>query len=131
MRTLWKKATLAVALGASTIVAAAPAEASYAVAELTIGDAVVSRRVIERVLPKNMRYPDPGLTARWHGRELTVTARRLARAVMLDFGATPAQPSDDGFDLLPGESRTVTVAAAASPAALARALTLRSLGSRR
>ncbi|MHC9420512.1 beta-mannosidase [Sphingomonas citri] len=108
--------------------AAAPAEASYAVAELTIGDAVASRRVIERVLPKAMRWPDPGLSARWDGRSVTITARKLARAVMLDFGAIDARPSDDGFDLLPGESRTITIESDASPAALKRALVLRSLG---
>jgi beta-mannosidase len=49
---------------------------------------------------------------------------------MLDFGATVAQPSDNGFDLLPGESRTLTVTSEASAAALARALTLRTLGPR-
>lgn len=109
---------------------AAPAD-SYAVAELLIDGKVADRRIVERVLPKDVRWPDPGLTARWNGRELTVTATRLARAVMLDFGATPAQPSDDGFDLLPGESRTVTVASDATPARLRRALTLRSLGGRK
>ncbi|WP_294392250.1 glycoside hydrolase family 2 protein [uncultured Sphingomonas sp.] len=105
--------------------------ASYAVAEMIVGDTVASRAIVERGVPKDMRYPDPGLTATWTDKQVTVTAKRLARAVMLDFGAMPAQPSDNGFDLLPGESRTVTVAADATPAALARALTLRSLGSRR
>jgi beta-mannosidase len=47
---------------------------------------------------------------------------------MLDFGDIAAQPSDDGFDLLPGESVTLDVVSDASAAALARALTLRSLG---
>ncbi|MBJ6121669.1 beta-mannosidase [Sphingomonas mollis] len=105
--------------------------ASYAVAELIVGDAVVSRAIVERALPKAMAYPDPKITVAWKGRDLTVTAGAFARAIMLDFGDTAAQPSDDGFDLLPGESRTVTIASTASPAALARALTVRSLGSRR
>lgn len=103
---------------------------SVVLAELSIGDRVVDRRIVERVLPKDVRWPDPGLSARWNGREVTITATALARAVMLDFGATPAQPSDDGFDLLPGESRTITVASQATPAQLKRALTLRSLGGR-
>jgi beta-mannosidase len=47
---------------------------------------------------------------------------------MLDFGELAAQPSDDGFDLLPGESVTVDVRSDASAAALRRALTLRTLG---
>lgn len=111
--------------------AGADPAASYAVAELTIGSTLASRAIVERAPPKDMRYPDPGLTATWNGRNVTVTAAALARAVMLDFGALAAQPSDNGFDLLPGESRDLTIASDASPAALARALTLRSLGSRR
>lgn len=101
--------------------------ASYAVAELLVGDTVVSRAIAERALPKDMAYPDPGLTATWNGNAVTITARALARAVMLDFGTVAARPSDDGFDLLPGESRTVTVSAKASPATLAKSLTLRTL----
>jgi beta-mannosidase len=124
-------ATEAARIDDATLFAGADPKTSYAVAELLVGGAPVSRAIVERGVPKDMAYPDPGLHATWHGRELTVTATALARAVMLDFGAVGAQPSDDGFDLLPGESRTVSVAATASPAALARALTLRSLGSRR
>ncbi len=104
---------------------------SVVLAELSIGDRLVDRRIVERVLPKDVRWPDPGLTARWNGRDVTITATALARAVMLDFGATPAQPADDGFDLLPGESRTIAVASDATPARLKRALTLRSLGGRK
>ena len=104
---------------------------SYAVAELLVGNAVVSRAIIERGVPKTMHYPDPGLTATWSGNTVTVRSTALARAVMLDFGKIGAHASDDGFDLLPGESRTITVTSTASPKALAAALTLRSLGSRR
>jgi beta-mannosidase len=86
-----------------------------------------SRHVFERMLPKDMAYPAPGLTARWEGKRVMITTRNLARAVMLDFGAIAAQPSDDGFDLMPGESVTIDVASDASASALARALTLRTL----
>ncbi|SEN00061.1 beta-mannosidase [Sphingomonas gellani] len=124
-------ATPAATLTDDALFAGSDPAASYAVAELVVGDTVASRTIVERGVPKDMRYPDPGLSATWAGNRVTVTAARLARAVMLDFGATAADPSDNGFDLLPGESRTVTVTAQASPAALARALTLRSLGSPR
>ena len=107
----------------------APADA-YAVAELDIAGRVIDRRIVERALPKDMHWPEPGLSARWDGRTVTITAKALARAVMLDFGAVAAQPSDDGFDLLPGESRTIRVESTATPAQLTRALTLRSLGGR-
>ncbi|WP_448662951.1 beta-mannosidase [Sphingomonas sp. CJ20] len=108
--------------------AGAPANASYAVAELLVDGRSVSRSIVERALPKDMAYPAPGLSARWDGNRVTITASALARAVMLDFGAIAAQPSDDGFDLLPGESVTLDIRSDASPAALRRALTLRTLG---
>lgn len=105
----------------------APANASYAVAELMVAGAPVSRTIVERALPRDMAYPDPQLTATWTDKRVTVRAGALARAVMLDFGGVVAQPSDNGFDLLPGESVTVEVASDASAAVLAKALTLRSL----
>jgi beta-mannosidase len=106
---------------------AAAANASFAVAELVVDGKTVSRKVFERRLPKDMAYPAPELSTRWDGKQVTITAKNLARAVMLDFGAVAAQPSDDGFDLLPGESVTIDVASDASARALARALTLRTL----
>jgi beta-mannosidase len=105
---------------------AAPGE-SYAVAELLLRGRVVSRSIIERRAAKDMAYPAPGLTVRWQGRNLTITARNLARAVQIGFGTLGAQPSDNGFDLLPGESVTVTIDSAADAAALSRALTLSTL----
>lgn len=108
--------------------AGADAKASFAVAELLVDGRLVSRTIVERALPKDMAYPAPGLTARWEGKRVTVKASALARAVMLDFGELAAQPSDDGFDLLPGESVTIDVRSDASAAALRRALTLRTLG---
>lgn len=107
---------------------AAPVATSYAVAELIVDGKTVSRRILERAVPKDMKYPAADLTTRWDGRRLTITAGTLARAVMLDFGAVAAQPSDDGFDLLPGESVTVDIRSDADPATLKRALTLRTLG---
>ncbi|HWU72277.1 MAG TPA: glycoside hydrolase family 2 protein [Sphingomonas sp.] len=108
--------------------AGADPKASFAVAELMIDGRAVSRSIVERALPKDMAYPAPGLTARWEGKRVTIAASALARAVMLDFGDLAAQPSDDGFDLLPGESVTVDVTSDASAAALRKALTLRTLG---
>jgi beta-mannosidase len=100
---------------------------SYAVAELLLSSRVVSRSIIERRAPKEMAYPAPGLRVRWQGRNLTLTAINLARAVQIGFGTLAAQPSDNGFDLLPGESVTVTIDSAADPATLSRALTLSTL----
>nr|WP_241769128.1 glycoside hydrolase family 2 protein [Sphingomonas melonis] len=88
---------------------------SYAVAELIVGGKAVSRTIVERLVPKDMAYPDPGLTMRRSGNDLTITAKNLARAVMVDMGDTPGQASDSGFDLLPGESKTVTLTGKQTP----------------
>ncbi|KRC82470.1 beta-mannosidase [Sphingomonas sp. Root241] len=104
------------------------ANASFAVAELLVDGRRVSRTIVERALPKDMVYPAPVLTTRWEGKRVTITAGSLARAVMLDFGDLAAQPSDDGFDLLAGESVTIDVRSDASAAALKRTVTLRTLG---
>ena len=108
----------------------APANASYAVAELLVDSRVIDRDIVERLVPRQMAYPGPGLSVRWQGKRATVTAARLARAVMLDFGRVDARPSDNGFDLLPGESVTVMVASDQPADVLARSLTLRTLGPR-
>ena len=75
-----------------------------------------------------MAYPAPRLAVRWEGKRATITAGAFARAVMLDFGDLVAQPSDNGFDLLPRESVTIDVSSEASDAALRKALILRTLG---
>jgi beta-mannosidase len=129
-----KPATLAplsstevVTLSDAALFADAPPASSYAVADLLIGDTIASRAIVERGLPKDMAYPDPGLSVRWQDKDATITATHLARAIMLDFGHVGAQPSDDGFDLLPGESIIVHVTSPASAATLRKALTLRTL----
>jgi beta-mannosidase len=106
----------------------APSNQSYAVAELLLNGRVVSRSTVERRAPRDMGYPPPGLSTRWQGKNLTLTATNLARAVQIGFGTIAAQPSDNGFDLLPGESLTVTIDSAADASALSRALTLSTFG---
>jgi beta-mannosidase len=105
----------------------APADRSYAVAELLLNGRMVSRSIVERRAPKDMAYPAPGLAARWQGKNLTLTAGNLARAVQVSFGTIAAQPSDNGFDLLPRESVTVRIDSAADAATLERTLTLSTL----
>ena len=111
----------------ATVFGTAAPGAAYAVAELLVAGQPVARQIVERAVPKAMAYPDPGLSLAWHGRQVTVTARNLARAIMLDFGTLDAAADDSGFDLLPGESRTLTIAGHAPVAALRRALVLRTL----
>jgi len=112
---------------ASLFGTAMPSE-SYAVAELLSNGRLLSRTILERLVPKEMAYPAPGLSVSWRGKTLTLTAHNLARAVYIGFGTVPAQPSDNGFDMLPGERVTVTIDSGADQATLARALTLSTLG---
>ena len=115
-------------LSDETLFGAADPRASYAAAELIVAGKIVSRALVERDEPKDMAYPPPGLTARWSGKTLTLTATNLARAVMIGFGTIVATPSDNGFDLLPGESITVTIESDADAATLQHALMVRTLG---
>ncbi|SFF72867.1 beta-mannosidase [Novosphingobium sp. CF614] len=106
---------------------------SFAVAELIEGGKVVSRALLSALPEKAMALPDPGLKTTWTtapgGKpRLTVTATRLARGLWIGFGALDAQASDNYLDLLPGESASVDITSAASPAALRKALELRHLG---
>jgi beta-mannosidase len=118
----------AASIADADLFAGADPKTSFAVAELLVDGRAVSRTIVERAEPKDMTYPAPGLTTRWEGKRVTITAGALARAVMLDFGDLAAQPSDDGFDLLPGESVTIDVVSDAPAAALRKALVLRTLG---
>jgi beta-mannosidase len=119
-------ATPVATLPDATLFAGGDPARTIAVAELLV-DGRVTSRVLLSAAPKTMTLPDPGLTATWETNRLTLTATNLARAVWLDFGKVEATPSDNAFDLLPGESVTVTVASKTSTAALKRALTIRTL----
>ena len=62
-----------------------------------------------------------------NGVVITVTAKRLARAVWIDTGDLDARLSQNAFDLLPGESVDITVDGSTDIPALRAALTVRSL----
>ena len=88
------------------------------------GDALLPA-TLRRVPYRQMSLPDPGLeivgrTPRDGAIELTVRAKRFAHAVHFGLGED-AKASDEYFDLLPGESRTVVatgVSALAKPVAI-------------
>lgn len=98
-----------------------------ALAELVVDGQTVSRALIEPTLPKDAALPDPGLTATWNNGRLILHATRLARAVWVDFGMIDATLSDNAFDLMPGETREITVTSAANLAQLKRNLHIRTL----
>ncbi|WP_242125459.1 glycoside hydrolase family 2 protein [Sphingobium sp. Sx8-8] len=106
---------------------------SFAVAELLVDGKIASRALVSALPEKAMALPDPGLATSWTSApdgkpQLTVKATRFARGLWIGFGGVDASTSDNYFDLLPGESVTVSITSTASLAKLKAALELRHLG---
>jgi beta-mannosidase len=78
-----------------------------------------------------LKLSDPELDVRvddsGHGAILTVSAKRLAREVWIDFGTLDVQVSDNAFDLLPDERVELKVTGTADIEALRKAVRVRSL----
>jgi beta-mannosidase len=58
---------------------------------------------------------------------VTVQSAKLARGVYLSFGKLDVQPSDNYFDLLPGEAVTLHLKSAATPEQIQASLKVMSL----
>ncbi len=104
---------------------------SVAVFELIEQGKSISRHLLFFDTAAKLQLPDPGLQAQLsdngHGISLSISAKRLARAVWVDFGQLDATLSDNAFDLLPGEHIELQITSTADIDALRKALTLRSL----
>ncbi|WP_425601703.1 beta-mannosidase [Dyella subtropica] len=104
---------------------------SFAVFELSEASKPVSRHLLFVDPAIELQLPDPGLQAELrdngHGLVLSVSAKRLAREVWIDFGSLDATLSDNAFDLLPGEKVELQVTSKAHADELRKALHLRSL----
>ncbi len=78
-----------------------------------------------------MALPEPGVVSDLKGQAgdytLTLKATRLARAVWIDFGDADVDLSDNAFDLLPGETKTLKLKTRADLATLRKALAVRTL----
>jgi beta-mannosidase len=92
---------------------------------------VVAHHLLYFGAARTLALPAPALTTAvrddGHGLVVTVTAKRLARAVWVDTGDLDLRLSDNAFDLLPGESVDIAVEGATDTDALRRAITVRSL----
>lgn len=80
---------------------------------------------------RTLALPDPELATTLrdsgHGLVLTVSAKRLARAVWVDTGDLDVRLSSNAFDLLPGESVDIVIDGNVEPETLRHALSVRSL----
>lgn len=87
--------------------------ATFAVFELMDGDKVVSRNLVFFDEASTLALPAPqirsSLQAGSDGYSLTLSSDQLARNVWVSFGDLDAEVSDNAFDLLPGQSITLTV----------------------
>jgi len=99
--------------------------------ELIEGNQTLSRHLLYFAPAKELKLPAPGLHATVSERDgqrvVEVSADKLARGVWLDFGALDARPSDNAFDLLPGEHVVLPIQGAATLDELRKVLTVRSL----
>lgn len=83
------------------------------VAELLMGDRSINRSLFYFVKPKDMKLMDPGLktevTETADSFLVSVTATNLAKNVFLSIEGMEGQFSDNYFDILPGETVTVSI----------------------
>jgi beta-mannosidase len=104
---------------------------SFAVFELFDGDKAVSRNLVFFDQARNLSLTSPQIRTQLAptagGYSLTLTAGKLARAVWVSFGDLDAEVSDNAFDLLPGESITLSVHSKATLDALRQALEVQDL----
>ncbi|TKR33220.1 glycoside hydrolase family 2 protein [Luteimonas gilva] len=101
-----------------------------AVFELLVDGRPVSRRIVYFGAAKTLVYPSAAVKQEWQktasGHRLRLTATQgLVRALWMDFGNLDAEVSDNAFDLLPGETVSLTVSSPASFDELQRGLSLR------
>jgi beta-mannosidase len=103
----------------------------FVAADLTIGAQRVSRNLIYLQPTKQVHLPPAPVTAEivseGDGYRVHLTCSVLARSTCLSFGALDAAPSDNYFDLLPGEAADIGVKSAASLDNLRKNFTIRSL----
>jgi beta-mannosidase len=104
---------------------------TFAVVELNEGREQVARNVLYFARPREINLPAAHLTteivADQTGYAVRVSSNTLARDIAISFADLDAEPSDNYFDLLPGESVSVQIESKSSLAALKAAMHVMSL----
>lgn len=120
----WPLAKLAQTGGANT-------SGVFVVAELGSGSTQLSRNLTYLAPTKEVHLKPAHLTIETTGANghysIRISSSVLARSVYLSFGSLDAQVSDNYFDLMPGETREISVTTGASPDALKAQLRVISL----
>ena len=108
-----------------------PENRSFAVFELSVDDRVTSRNLLFFAPARELELPPTNITKQWTptstGGDLQLSSLQLARHVYVSFSDVEATPSDNYFDLLPGESVTLHVKTAAGSEAIRQALSIQTI----
>ncbi|HXY50141.1 MAG TPA: glycoside hydrolase family 2 protein [Terriglobales bacterium] len=105
---------------------------SFLVADLVAGGQLVSRNLVFFDVTHNLELPpapkiESSMSKAEGGYSLTLRTSELARNVYVTFGDVEVQMSDNYFDLLPGESATLTLKTSRTLDDLKRVLKVTSL----
>jgi beta-mannosidase len=104
---------------------------TFAVLDLGDDKELVARNILYFAKPRDINLPVARLTASIvpdrTGYAVHISSNTLARDVAVSFGELDAEPSDNYFDLLPGETVSLHVASKSSLAALQAAMHVISL----
>lgn len=123
--------TLAFTLKDADLLRGADARDVVAVFDLTSGTTAISRNEVFFAPAKELRLPSAPVAIEWKpsGGQLSLqlTSKQFAGAVALSFGDLDVHASDNYFDLLPGESRNITLETTASPESVKRSLQIMTL----
>jgi beta-mannosidase len=100
---------------------------TFVVAELAVGGRTVSSNLLFLAPTKDVRLPPAPIETDWRDKRLRLSSPVLARSVQLSFGGLDAKPSDNYFDLLPGQPIEIDVASEATADELRKNLKVISL----
>jgi beta-mannosidase len=104
---------------------------SFVAADLTVGGKQVSSNLLLLAPTKDVRLPKAEIKSDLSGAggqyRLRLSSPVLARSVWISFGDLEAKPSDNYFDLLPGQQADISVTTAASAEELRKNLKVMSL----
>ncbi len=100
---------------------------SFVAADLIVGGKTVSSNLLFMAPTKDVKLPQAQIKSELDGTRLRLSSPVLARSVWVSFGSLEATPSDNYFDLLPGQPVEITIAGAASTDDLRKNLKVMSL----
>jgi beta-mannosidase len=114
------------------LLAGADPDQVFLAGELSVAGQTISRNEVFFDRMRNLQLPSkPAIQSNiaGNGPSYTITLRSpmLARDFYVSFGDLDVQLSDNYFDVLPGEERTITVTSSATLAELQQAMKIRSL----